>query len=126
MFKVNELDEFFYLSLLTYTFTNVIELSAANLTTAGNINFNNVGRVKREYLFNTDTVSDLSYSKGFSDAAAFFSDYNAVEKLNSFSVTFFDLVVNNDSVTDFELRDLSLQLLVNKSLNLIHFEAPPK
>ena len=113
-------DEFFYLSCLTYAFTNVVEFSTANFTTAGNVNLNNVGRVERESLFYADTVSDLSNGKGFSDAAVLLSDYETVKKLNSFSATFFNLVVYNDRITDFELGNFCLQLLVCESLKFIH------
>ena len=93
VFAVWKSDEFLNLCSLTYAITYVVELSTANLTTAGNVNLYNVGRVKRERLFNADTVSDLSDGKGFSDATVLLSDNKTVEKLNSFSAAFFDFVV---------------------------------
>ena len=54
--------------------------------------------MKGESLFNTDTVSDLSDGECFSDTAVLLCDYETVEKLNSFSVTFFNLVVYNDRI----------------------------
>ena len=120
VFAVWKSDEFLNLCSLTYAITYVVELSTANLTAAGNVNLYNVGRVKRERLFNADTVSDLSDGKGFSDATVLLSDNKAVEKLNSFSATFFDFVVYDDRITDFELGYFCLQLLVCESLKFIH------
>lgn len=120
VFAVWKSDEFLNLCSLTYAITYVVELSTANLTTAGNVNLYNVGRVKRERLFNADTVSDLSDGKGFSDATVLLSDNKTVEKLNSFSAAFFDFVVYDDRITDFELGYFCLQLLVCESLKFIH------
>ena len=120
VFAVWKSDEFLNLCSLTYAITYVVELSTANLTAAGNVNLYNVGRVKRERLFNADTVSDLSDGKGFSDATVLLSDNKTVEKLNSFSATFFDFVVYDDRITDFELGYFCLQLLVCESLKFIH------
>ena len=120
VFAVWKSDEFLNLCSLTYAITYVVELSTANLTTAGNVNLYNVGRVKRERLFNADTVSDLSDGKGFSDATVLLSDNKTVEKLNSFSGTFLNFVVYNDRITDFELGYFCLQLLVCESLKFIH------
>jgi len=120
VFAVWKSDEFLNLCSLTYAITYVVELSTANLTAAGNVNLYNVGRVKRERLFNADTVSDLSDGKGFSDATVLLSDNKTVEKLNSFSAAFFDFVVYDDRITDFELGYFCLQLLVCESLKFIH------
>ena len=120
VFAVWKSDEFLNLCSLTYAITYVVELSTANLTAAGNVNLYNVGRVKRERLFNADTVSDLSDGKGFSNATVLLCDYKTVEKLNSFSAAFFDFVVYDDRITDFELGYFCLQLLVCESLKFIH------
>ena len=120
VFAVWKSDEFLNLCSLTYAITYVVELSTANLTAAGNVNLYNVGRVKRECLFNADTVSDLSDGEGFCDTAVLLSDYKTVEKLNSFSAAFLDFVVYNDRITDFELGYFCLQLLVCESLKFIH------
>lgn len=115
-------DKLFNLSLLTNSLADIVEFSAANFTAAYNYYLRYIGRMKREGFLNTYTVSNASYSKGFGNTAVFLGDNRTFEKLNSFSGTFLDFVVNNDSITYFERGDICLELLVYKSLNLVHFE----
>ena len=66
-------------------------------------------------------IPQFEVGECFSDAAVLLSDYEAIEKLDSFSGTFFDLVVYDNGITDFELGDFGFQLLVCESLKFIHF-----
>ena len=115
-------DKLFNLSLLTNSLADIVEFSAANFTAAYNYYLLYIGRMKREGFLNTYTVSNASYSKGFGNTAVFLGDNRTFEKLNSFSGAFLDLVVNSNSITDLESGDICLELLVYKSLNLVHFE----
>ena len=114
---------FLNLGSLTNSATEVVELSAANLTLTDNVNSHNVGRMNGESLLNATAVSDSSYGEGCGDAALVLSDNGTLVHLNSFSCTLNDLVVNANGVTNVELGYVFLELLICKSLNKIHFKA---
>ena len=115
------LDEFLNLGCLTNSVTEVVQLSTANLTQTDNVYLSYVRRVEGEGLFNAAAVCNTANGEGFGDTAAMLSDYGAFEKLDSFTVTFFDKVVNADGVTHVEGRNGFLQLLRCKSLEFGHF-----
>jgi hypothetical protein len=73
--------------------------------------------VERECLFHATTVCYTSYGKCFGDAAVTLSDNGSFEKLDSFSLSFLDSVVNSYGITNIERRHFCLELLVCKSLD---------
>ena len=111
------------LSRLTTSTSQVVELSTANLPYAVNFNLLNVGRMDRESLLYANTVRNLSNSEGLGDTAAMLSDYGTVEHLSSGLLSLGDADVNLYAITNVELRNLSLKLLIYKSLDLFHFMA---
>ena len=109
------------LGILTDLVTQVVQLSASDLTVADDVDLNNVGRVDREDLLHTAAVGDTSDGEGLGDAAAVLGDNGTLKHLNSLTRTLNDLVVDADGVTDVDLGHLGLKLLVYKSFDQIHF-----
>ena len=114
---------FLNLRSLTDSSTEVVELSAANLTLTDNVDSYYVGRVNGESLLNAAAVSNSSYGKGGGNATLVLCDNSTLVHLNSFSCTLNDLVVNANGITNVELGYVFLELLICKSLNKIHFKA---
>ena len=102
------LDLFLNLCCLTNAVANVVELSTSNLTGANYLNLLNVGRMYRERLLDTATVSYASDSKRLGNSAAVLSDDSTLEDLYSFSCSLFDLVVNLNGITDVKSRNVFL------------------
>ena len=71
-----------------------------------------------ENTFHSDTVGDFADSKGLSGSASTTLQDNALEVLDTFFVTFFDLVVDGDGVASFELGEL---LALDKVLDVLHY-----
>lgn len=111
------------LSCLTNSTSEVVELSAANLTYAIYFNLLNIRRMDRESLLNAYAVGNSSNREGLGDSAAVLSDNGTVEHLCSGLLSLSDADVNLYAITDVELRNLSLKLLIYKSLDLFHFMA---
>ena len=101
-------DEFLNLGALTDSVSQVVQLSAAYFTTAENVDVGTVRRMQREGLFHADPVCNAANGEGFGDAAAVLADDGAFKKLDSFTCTLFDKVVNSDSVTYVERCKLCL------------------
>ena len=123
VFLRKESDLLFNLCCLTNSVTQIVELRAANLRLTEYYNLVNVGRVDREGLLHTYAVGNTSYGEGLGNAAAMSGNNGTLEKLDSFLLALSDTDVNLYTVTDLELRNLSLQLLTYKSLDLFHFMA---
>lgn len=117
-----ESDLFFDLGRLTNSVAEIVEFSTSDVTGTGDINCNDVGRMDREGLLNTNSVRHTSYSEGLGNAAAMFSDDGAFEHLNSLAGSLFDTVVNTHVVTYVDSRKLLLELLVCNSCNVIHYK----
>lgn len=71
-----------------------------------------------ENTLHSDTVRNLTDSKGFSGSASATLQNNALEVLDSFFVTFFDFIVYRDGVAGFELGEL---LALGKGLDKLHY-----
>lgn len=113
-------DALLNLGALTDSVAEVIKLSSSYLTLSDYVDLRNVRRMYGEYLLNTNTVRNLSYSKSLGDSAALLCDYCALEKLNSLVVSVLDLAVYYNSITDADLRGILFKLLVCKSRHQIH------
>ncbi len=93
---------FLNLRALTNSVAEIVKLSASNLTASDNFNLFNVRRMYGESLLYANAVRNTSYSEGLGDSAAVLGNDSALEKLNSLSVTLFDLVVNTNSITNIQ------------------------
>src|SRR5690606_19239859 len=74
----------------------------------------NVGGEEGEYPFNAYSIRDLANSKAGCSTLALLLDHISFERLDTFLVSFYNLVVHGDIVTCPELRELFFtgQLLV--------------
>ena len=111
----------FDLRSLTDSATQIVQLSASDLTLTGGLNLYYVGRVDGERLLNSATVRNTSYSKGLGDTAAVLGNNRALKQLNSFAGTFLDAAVNTNVVSNLDRRYILLELLICQNLNEIHF-----
>lgn len=118
------LDKFLYLGALAYSVSEVVQLCAANLTTADYVNSCYVGRVKRECLFYAYAICYTANCECFGDTAAMTTDNGAFEHLDSFAGAFLDLVVNANCVTYVEGRNCFLELLISKNFEFVHCDSP--
>ena len=101
---------------LTATATLVEQFGAAHL--AGFIQHNgvNIGRIEREQTLNADSVRDLANGEACSMTLALPFDHIAFKRLDTFFVSFYDLVIHGNIVPGFEFRVffLTAQLLMYK------------
>ena len=118
-----ESDLLLNLGCLTNSGAEVVELRTANLRLAEYYDLLNVGGMKGEGLLYTYTVGNTSNGKGLGDSAAMLSNNGTLEHLSSGLLTLGDTNVNLYTVTDAEYGNFGLKLLINKSLDLIHFMA---
>ena len=112
------------LGSLTDAVTQVVQLGAAHLTNTDDLDAGHVGGVQGEGLLHAATVGNTADGEGLGDAAAVLGDDSALKDLNSFSVSFLDPVLDTHRVTNAEGRNLSLELLICKSLDQIHLDPP--
>ena len=91
---VGKLFLFLNLSCLTNSTSEVVELSATNLTYAIYFNLLNVRRMDRESLLNAYAVGNSSNREGLGDSAAVLSDNGTVEHLCSGLLSLSDADVN--------------------------------
>ena len=118
--RIELVDLLLNLGSLTNAVTQVVQLSAAHLTNADNLDTGYVGGVQGEGLLHATTVGNTADGEGLRDAAAVLGDNGTLEDLDSLAVALFDLVLDTNGVTDLEGGDSLLQLLIGKSLNQIH------
>lgn len=114
-------DEFLDFGGLADSFSDVVELSAADLTVTDNVDLNYMGGMDGEGFFDTAAVSNAANRESFGDSAAVTGDNGALVHLNSFACTLFDKVVDTNSVANVEGRYFFLQLLTCKNFELVHF-----
>src|SRR6478609_10688098 len=88
----------------------VVEAGAARLGLLLDLDLLDVGRVDREHALDALAVADAADGEVLVDAAAFVGDDDAGENLDALLVTFTDLGVDTDAVTDFERGDGMLHL----------------
>ena len=115
-------DELFDLGALADSVAEVVQLCTANLTAPDDLYLFHVGRMDRERLFNAAAVCDAANLERLRDPAAAATDDRALEDLGADPLSLFDPVVDPYGVSDVELRDLSLHLLIDKHVDLVvHF-----
>src|SRR5208283_2662193 len=77
----------------------------------------------REYPFNTDTERHLPHHKGFPDTAAFAGNNHPLKRLQPLLVTFYNLDIYPDSISNIKCRDLPPEAFLNRTY-LIHLLSP--
>ena len=97
---------FLDLSSLTDSVTQIVELAAANLTAANDLNVNNVRAVERENSLYAYAVRKTANGEGLSYAGTTASDHGALEHLDSFSLTLTDIYAYLYGIADLEFRDV--------------------
>ena len=121
----SNLDVLFDFGGLTNSVTEVIKLSASDLTLANYFDLLNVGRVDGESLFYANTVRDTANGNSLLNATVLASNNGTLEYLNTLSVAFLDLCVNLNGVTDAEIAGVFLELafcqLFDEIQNLFSF-----
>src|SRR5687768_9559573 len=109
---------FLFLDTGTFTTTFALIKKFGSAYTARLIEFNglNIGRIIREYPFYTDTIRDLANSKSCRCALSLFFQNITFKRLDPFFRTFYDLIINGNIITWFELREFfgGRKLLMNK------------
>ena len=93
-------------SFLTGKIAEIEDSSSADGATLVDIDLFDERRRDGENSFHTDTVGDLTNSKGFSGTASGALKHNALEVLDTFFVTFFDFVMDSDGIASLEFGEL--------------------
>ena len=115
-----ELQGFLNLGSLTNALAQVVQLGAANLTVTDDLDLLDGRSVDGEHLLDADAVGQTTNGEGLLDTAVLLGDNGTLEDLDTLTVTFLNLQVDLDGVTDGDGRNVSLLLLLNKSLHEIH------
>ena len=117
--KEDSLEAFLFDSgFLTGEVAQIEDAGTAHSTTLVDINLLDKRAGEGENTLHADTVRDLADSKGLSSSASTALQHNALEVLDSFFVTFFNLIVDGDGVTRLELGEL---LALDKVLDKLHY-----
>src|SRR5699024_9411291 len=108
------------LGSLAYAAAQVVQLGAADLTVAHNLELCNVRGVYRERLLNANTVGNTAHGNRLIDARVLLVHDNALKNLNTLAVAFLDLRVYLNGITDLKLRQVALELLLGQYFDQIH------
>jgi len=98
----------------------VVQLGAANLAAASDLDSNNLGRVHGERALDADAERDLANREGLTIACAVTADDRALENLDTLTSTLDDLVAHLDVVSDLEGRQVVTDLLLLYGANDVH------
>ena len=97
------------LRCLAAAVAEVVELGAANLTARHELDLVDDRRVHRELTLHTHLEADLADDEGLANASTLTAEDNALEDLDTRTVTFNDVHVHLDGVTCAEVRDVGLE-----------------
>ena len=114
------LDALLNLGALTHAVTQIIQLGAAHLTLADDLDLVHSGSVDGEHLLHTNAVGHAANSDGLLDAAVLLGDHGALKDLDTLAVAFLDVHVHTDGVAHIGHGGLSLLILGAESLHKIH------
>ena len=95
---MSDLDVLFNFGGLTNAITQVVQLSATDLTLTNDFDLLNVGRMDGESLFHADAIRNATDGEGLLDAAVLLSNNGTLEDLDTLTRAFLDAVVNLDGV----------------------------
>ena len=96
----------FNTGFLTGEIAQIEDSCTAYSATLVNINLLDKRAADGEYTLHTNAVGNLTDSKGLSRTASAALQYNALEVLDTFFVSFFNLVMNRDGIASLELGEL--------------------
>lgn len=105
---------------LTAKLAQVVELGAANVTTANELDVVDDRRVDGELTLDAHLEGNLTDCEGFTDSVTATSDDDTLEDLDTASATFDDVYVNLDGVADSEVGDVALQRRCVNGIKLLH------
>ncbi len=119
-------DALFDLGALADSVTEIIELCTTNLTASDNLDLLNVRRMDRERLLDAAAICYATYLERLGNTASAATDNRTLEDLRTNSLSLFDPVIDSHGITDVELGDLCLHLLIDKHVDLgVHFSDHP-
>ena len=119
MLSFRKSDAFLNAGCLTNSIAEIVELSTSDLTDSGNNYLLNVRRVNREGLLNANTVCNAANGEGLGNTAAVLGDNGTFEDLGTGALALNYTAINLNVVTDVELGNVCLELLIRKSLDNI-------
>src|SRR5215212_863063 len=107
---------------LTSKSTEIVELCSPDATSFYQIDVVDNGRVQWKDSLNADAKTRLSHGDGFTRAAMFASDHDALKSLQSlFRLRFLNPHVNTDRIAGLKLWDITAQLSLFNIVQSIHF-----
>ena len=115
-----QLELFCNLGSLTHAATQIVQLGAANLTVAPNLELRDVRGVYREGLLDAYTVGNTADGNRLVNAGVLLGNDDAFENLNTLTVAFLDLRVYLYGIADLEFRQVALELLLGQYFDQIH------
>ena len=92
--------------------TQVVKLRPADLAAGRDLNLRDPGGMQLEHSFHSFSVGNLPYGKGGIDRTPTPSNDYACKNLDPFLASFTDESVDLDGVSDIEIRDFLLELLL--------------
>jgi len=104
-------------SFLTGKIAEIEDSSSADGATLVDIDLFDERRRDGENSFHTDTVGDLTNSKGFSGTASGALKNNALEVLDTFFVTFFDFIMDSDGISGLKFGE---RLALDQIFYILH------
>ena len=113
------------LGSLAYAAAQVVQLRAANLTAANDLELSNVRGVYREGLLDAYAVRDAANGNRLVNASVLLGNDDALEHLDTLAVAFLDLCVYLNGIADLQLRKVVLELLLGQYFYQIPFFCLP-
>ena len=108
------------LSSLTYAAAQIVQLSTANLTAAHNLELRYVRGMYRERFLHAYAIGNTADGNRLVYTGVLLGNDDALENLNTLTVAFLDLRVYLNGITDLELRQIALELLLGQYFDQIH------
>ena len=115
-----QLELFCNLGSHTHAAAQLVQLGAANLTVAHNLELRDVRGVYREGLLDAYTVGNTADGNRLVNAGVLLGNDDAFENLNTLTVAFLDLRVYLYGIADLEFRQVALELLLGQYFDQIH------
>ena len=84
----------------TYRFREIVEFGATDITAADNLDLRDTGAVDREDTLDTLTGLHTADGESLFNATSTTGDHNALKLLDTLGVSFHDLNVDTDGITD--------------------------
>jgi len=98
----------------------VVQLGAANFTSASHFDLLDLRRVQLYCILKADSIRDFANGERFADSAAAALDHNAFEQLNPFTRTLDNLHMHLQRVAWTKAGDIFAKQILSNLLNEIH------